>query len=382
MKENEIKNVIIITLLIITLFFAFFNQDLINRQILSIILLIYTIISSILLKKKNVDSIYKKNVNIVLIILAFVYISLFYLLGLYFGFVQSKVIFSLWTINRFIIPLTVIIISSEILRYKLLSQQINIRLRTKKINIIPYLTFMAMVLIDLLIYTGVYDLTNINDFLTALGFVLFASISCNMLFNYITIRYGNKGVTIYRIITILYIYIIPITPDIVVYFSSFLRMIFPYVIYLIIEKFFSNYDFIIARNTKRKELIINSITLVTTVLIMMLISCKFRYGILVIGSSSMTGSINVGDAVIYEKYEDQEIQTGQVIIFDYNETKTIHRVVEIKLVNEEIRYFTKGDANKSLDENYRTHKDIIGISQIKIKYIGYPTLWMRKLFSE
>jgi len=44
------------------------------------------------------------------------------------------------------------------------------------------------------------------------------------------------------------------------------------------------------------------------VLITMLISCQFKYGILVIGSESMTGTINVGDAVIYESYNNETIK--------------------------------------------------------------------------
>ena len=34
----------------------------------------------------------------------------------------------------------------------------------------------------------------------------------------------------------------------------------------------------------------------------MLISCKFKFGVLVIGSGSMTGTINKGDIVLYETY--------------------------------------------------------------------------------
>ena len=60
---------------------------------------------------------------------------------------------------------------------------------------------------------------------------------------------------------------------------------------------------------------------------------------------------------------------------------TIHRVVEIKNINGEVRYFTKGDANKSYDGGYRTEADINGLVKLKIKYIGWPTLWLRRLFN-
>lgn len=382
MKKDEIKNLITIILLIIILFFAFFKTNIINRQILSIIMLIYAILTCALLKKRNIDSIYKKQVNVLLVIFSFVYITIFYLLGLYFGFTKSKVLLSLWSLIRFIIPLTVIIVTSEIIRHKFLSQNIFIRVKDKKKNLSPLLTYIAMVLIDLLIYTGVYDLTNINDFLTAIGFVLFASLSCNLLYNYLSIRYGYKGIVIYRLITILYIYIIPVTPDIYIFLNSFIRMLYPYIIYLIIEKYFSNYDFAVSRSTKKKEVIGNTILIIIITLIIMLTSCQFKYGILVVGSSSMTGALNKGDAIIYEAYDEQTIQNGHVILFNYNDVQTIHRVVDIKEVNGQIRYYTKGDSNLSLDDDYRTNKDIIGISRIRIKFIGYPTLWVRELFNK
>lgn len=94
----------------------------------------------------------------------------------------------------------------------------------------------------------------------------------------------------------------------------------------------------------------------------------------------MTDSINKGDAVFYEKYENQPIKVGQVIMFEYNNMKVIHRVVEIKEVNGMIRYYTKGDANAKIDTGYRTNQNILGIVNFKIKYLGQPTLFFRKLF--
>ena len=114
----------------------------------------------------------------------------------------------------------------------------------------------------------------------------------------------------------------------------------------------------------------------------MLISCQFKYGILVIGSESMTPTINIGDAIIYKQYKNQIIKKGDIIIFNNSGIKTVHRVTKIENINNEIRYTTKGDANESEDIGYITKEDIIGIKIIKIKYIGYPTIWIRELFNK
>jgi signal peptidase len=158
-------------------------------------------------------------------------------------------------------------------------------------------------------------------------------------------------------------------------------MLYPYIIYLFIENTYSKTNFIVAYKDKKKSIITTSIMVVIATLIIMLVSCQFKYGILVIGTESMTGSINKGDAVVFEQYKTQKIDEQDVIIFKSKDMRVVHRVVEKKNTNGEIRYITKGDANENYDEGYVTEKDIIGIVNFKIKYIGYPTLWLRSMFS-
>lgn len=381
MKKDKLKTCIFELVLIFILLFTLFASNIISRSILSIIMLMYMLIVSKCLKKRNIASIYKKNVNILMIIFAGIYLGVFYLMGLYFGFIKSKITLSLWSFYKFILPLSIIIISTEKIRKIFLSQDVKLHIKSKIIDISLILTYIAMVLVDLIIYTGIYNLSKLEDFLIALGFVLFASLSCNLLYNYISFRYDEKGIIIYRMITTLFIYIIPITPDIYIFFRSFLRMLYPYIIYIVIEKLYSKNDFTISYNDKKKEVIGNTLLLIVMTLLIMLISCQFKYGILVIGSRSMTGTIDKGDAVIFEKYNGQEIQKGQVIIFDYDGIQTVHRVEEIKIVNDEYRYYTKGDANEKRDESYITKDKIDGLVKLRIKYIGYPTLWIRSILS-
>lgn len=382
MKIDKIKIYIFEILLIVILLFALFVPNMFTRKILAIVSLLYMLLVCYILKKRKIKSINKKQVTILMVIFAFLYIVIFYLLGLYFGFVKSKVILSIWSILNFILPLSVIIFSSEIIRNVFLSQKIYLKLKKNKVNLSPILIYISMVLIDLVIYTGIYNLDSLDNTLTALGFVLFASLSCNLLYNYVSQRYGSKGIIIYRLLTTLYVYIIPVSPDIYLFFQSFIRMLYPYIIYLVLEKFFSTNDFVIAYNDRKKEIFGNATLLVVTALFIMLISCQFKYGILVIGSDSMTGTINKGDAIIFERYDDQSIKKGQIILFDYNGIQTIHRVIDVNTINGDLRFYTKGDANKEKDKGYITKKEIYGLVKLKVKYLGYPTLLVRNLFSE
>ena len=81
-------------------------------------------------------------------------------------------------------------------------------------------------------------------------------------------------------------------------------MLYPYLIYLFLENTYSKRVKGITRKEKKQTIISNSILCVVIISAIMLISCQFRFGILVIGSESMTGTINVGDAVVYEQYEE------------------------------------------------------------------------------
>ena len=112
----------------------------------------------------------------------------------------------------------------------------------------------------------------------------------------------------------------------------------------------------------------------------MLVSNQFKYGALVIATESMTGEINKGDVVIFESYEDQTIQEGQVIVFEKNRSMIVHRVVDIKIINGSARYYTKGDVNEDMDMGYIVDADIVGLANYKLPFLGYPSLWLRSLF--
>ena len=383
MKDNKIKLYILEILLFVILFVALIVSSKLTYITLSLVLLAYTILIKIIFKRKIPLSIYKKQILIFMTSFALIYIGIFYLFGLYaYNFSKTPTAFSLKSINRYIIPLTVIIISTEEIRQTFLFQNGKINILKKERDISKILLLINTVLIDVLIYARLYDVTKFDDFLTVIGFIILASVSCNLLYNYITKRYGNKSTIIYKLITILYIYIIPIVPNMYIYFRSFLRMIYPYIMYLILEHTYSKTNFTVAYKDKKKNIIIITIILIIATQITMLISCQFKYGILVIGSGSMTGAINIGDTVIYEQYKKQTINKGDIIVFNSMGIKTIHRVIEIENVNNEIRYITKGDANEKEDIGYITKNNIIGITKFKIKYIGYPTLWLRELFNK
>ena len=79
------------------------------------------------------------------------------------------------------------------------------------------------------------------------------------------------------------------------------------------------------------------------------------------------------------RYPDY-IKKGDIIVFEKENIKIVHRVVKISSNSNKIVYYTKGDANKSIDDGYVKKDKVLGKVLFKIKYIGKPTLWLREQF--
>lgn len=369
MKSEKIKIYAIEIALIIFFLLAMIFNKVITRQILAIVLLVFMGITTLLIKTYKMDLTNKRQIILLLTGIGVIYVAVLYLIGIFAGFYNATVKLSLWSIWKYIIPYIVIIISSEMIRKKIV-------LKEDKISKIIILVIMVM--LDVILTTNIYNLNTAKDYFTLVSFVIFASIANNLLFNYIEIQYRNvKAIIIYRIITTLYVYVFPIIPDLYIFLESIIKMVVPYIIYIILENVYSKQKLVVTLETRKKERITSIIICIISIIIVMLISCKFKYGVLVIGSGSMTGTINKGDIIFYEKYKNtDDIKVGDIIVFYEDDIKVIHRIIDQKLMGEETRYYTKGDANQKQDDSYRKTKDIIGKVKARIPYMGWFTLWI------
>lgn len=369
MNIEKIKIYILEIALIVFFLLAMIFNEIITRQILAVILLVFMVISMIFLKSYKASLINNKQILLLLGGIGIIYVAMIYLLGVFAGFYNATIKFGTWSVLNYIIPYAVIIISSEMIRKAVL-------LKEGKLS--KLLILVAMVILDVILNTNIYNLKTVNDYFTLISFVIFASIANNLLFNYIITNYRNaKAIIVYRIITTLYVYIFPIIPNIYIFLESILKMIVPYLIYVILENTYSKNEKTVSVKQMKKERIISIIICIIAIIVVMLVSCKFKYGVLVIGSGSMTGTINKGDIVFFERYGTNEnVETGDIIVFYEDDIKVVHRVVEQRATGIGTRYYTKGDANQQRDDGYRETKDIIGHVNWKIPYIGYLTLWV------
>lgn len=342
------------------------------RYILAVSILTYTILIFIFIKKRSIVSIYYKQVLYLLIVIGLVYLMIYYLSGIKFGFVGAKHIMSLKVVIEFILPLTVILISSELIRYVLLSQN------NKVINIISIL---CNILIDFMLVSNIFLFTNFNTFVDAVGIILLPSIISNYLYHNLSKNYGSMPNIAFRLITTLYLYIIPVVPATPDSLMALFKLLSPLLILWFIRLLYEKRN----RNAVEKQTKIGNVILGVTITFMvffiMLISNQFKFGSIVIATNSMNGEIDTGDVIIYERLEkDAIISINDIVVFKKDDALIVHRVVDIKNIDGVIRYYTKGDANDEMDPGFITRSNIVGTTDLKIPYIGYPSLWLRELF--
>jgi len=329
-----------------------------------------------ILKNNKIKSIHSKQIVIIMATLGIVFVMLKYIMGVYFGYYNATVILSNWSVINYILPYIAIILSTEIIRKAIML------IAPDKENLSKIIYVILMSFLEFTLLNNISSLFSTKDWFDAVALTLLPSIASNMLYNFVLINFKEeKGIILYRIITTLYIYFIPIIPNIDPLIESVMDIVMPCIIYFLLSRYLNSKKLFSVKSYKLEK-IFTLILVIFVTIVIMLISCKFKYGALVIGSGSMTGTIDKGDVIIYEAYIPnlkKRVRKGDIIIFTQGDRKIVHRIIEERTVNGSEVYYTKGDANDMQDEWLVYEKDIIGVYKMKIPYIGNITLSINNL---
>jgi signal peptidase I len=375
MATDKKRLYLISGLLLAALLIAFFVPAGSGRMIAAILLLPGAAVGWVSFKKRPILSIHSKTVLMLISVIGLLYLTLYYMSGLFLGFTRTGYGIRAEIIFKFILPIAAIIAGSELLRHVMCVQH------GKAGKVFAY--FICL-LADMMIRTNIAGLTTFSKFMDMLALSLFPGVLYNLLFNYLTVRYGFLPNIIYRALTIWVFYLIPYGSALSSGIVAMVNLLLPILIYFFIDSLYERKKrYALGRKslfTRAVNMVLSVLTVVILLGTVMLTSNHFYYGALVIATGSMTGELNKGDVAIFEKYEDQFLQEGQVIVFEEDDNMIIHRIVDIKIINEQTRYFTKGDANDNVDAGWRTDGNIVGLVKLKLPILGLPTLWLRSLF--
>ena len=358
---------------VLVLLGALFLPSDIGRTITALLFIASAIAAFFLVKKRPILSINKKTVFWIMLAMGAMCIVIYYLTGLHFGFYKLSSHFSIEKFTTNLLLIAVIIAATEFIRYVLVAQDV------KFVGVFAYL---IGVLSDVLLSGGLSQVHKLTGFLDLVGLAFFPAITSNLLYNYISKRYGAAPNIAYRLIMALPAYLLHIVPALDDAIYSFFLMIIPLFVWSFVDTLYEKKPKY-ASHRKKGIWSIASIGVMVAMMvaIIMLVSGEFRYKFIVIATESMTGAIDKGDAIIYEDYDGQVIEKDTVVVFTKDDKSLIvHRVIDVQRQNGVIYYTTKGDANESPDSGSITSEHLRGVVLYRLPNLGQPTLFLRDLF--
>lgn len=371
MSDKKTLRIITAATLTVLLLAMFLPGEYSGRFASAFLLLPISVVTLLFVKKRSILSMNKKEVLYLMIAFGVVYLLIYYLSGLALGFDKNIYTFNFQNTINFILPISIITVTSELIRYVVIAGEDKLS---------SVLICISCIVAEALIFGNIHYINSFNRFMDFVGITIFPAITANLLYHYLSRRYGAYPNIFFRLITTLYLYIIPYVPSMAKALFALFNLAVPFLIYIFLSALYERKRLYALGKKSKVGTILTIVLVILMIGTVMLISNQFRYGTLVVATPSMTGELNVGDAAMFEKYTDQTIVEGQVIVFEEENNMVIHRVVQIEKINNTTRYYTQGDANDVLDPGYRTDADIVGLVNFKIPYIGYPSLWLRSLF--
>lgn len=376
MSKRSIKNMILIVLFLgyivfykLFLFENYMKYSEIVTASFTFLLLALSI--GLLGFRKDKPTFLSRNVFKVVLMYVLIAFVAMYGVGFAIGFLKNAYSRTLVTMIDNILSPILIIIFIELFRYVVIWAN-----KDKKFFI--YIFTAVLILFEISL-----DLRNLplNDFI--LLFKAFATVILpvtikNIVLSYLTYNVGYKPSLLYRLIMDIYLFIVPLVPDLGEYLNSMIMISLPVLIYI------GTFTIIDEREDKNVNIIEKSnfgladlpLTIVLVVLAA-LVSGFFPHYMMGVGSQSMSPAVNKGDAVILKKVKKSEtLEKGKIIAYSKGKKIVIHRIIEVTKAKGKVVYVTKGDANNAKDSQVVEKKQVKGVVQLRIPFIAYPTVWL------
>ncbi len=317
----------------------------------------------------------KKDIISYSLIAVLAYIITYLISGLFITFGKNPYSRTLLGIITNLWSFATVIIAKEYIRYKL----INNVYEKDKIKIAAFLST-VYIIIDLGIrqffttqMTGLFIMETFAQTLLPL-------IMKNILYSYTAINSNYLPAMCYELGTKLYLWLSPILPNAPWIMVSIIDSVIPLILFLYIRHEKNKKDIF-----RTKEKLINSDPRnIIPLAIGIILAIWFAIGIfpikpVAIATGSMQEELHIGDVAIIQKCNANDIEEGDIIEYQMEGYTVIHRVVSKTQKNGDFTFITKGDSNDSEDSEPVTEKQIIGKVIFKIRYLGYPAVWIHNL---
>ncbi len=373
------KNITIAIIILMLIYGLLANLKLvfnINAIYLYIINPLFWITLAVFLKiaigKSYQKSRIKKEVIQYILIAVIIYILTYMISGLFITFGNNPYF---TTVKGFLINLWMfgtVIISKEYIRYRLIN---NVYENDKKeIAILVSLIYIIIEIeLNKYINTKITLLFALKDICQN----LIPLIAKNVLYSYISMKSDWKPASIYELFTKLYLWLSPILPNAPWIIVAIIETTIPTILFFYIRYANSKNSEIKSRQEIENVNPKNSIPLVVLVILVIWFTIGvFPVKPIAVASGSMEKELYIGDVVIVKKCNANDIVNGDIIQYQMKGYTVIHRVIEKKQKNGEYYFTTKGDNNPSEDKESVKEDQVLGKVIFKVKYLGYPAIWL------
>lgn len=373
-----ILQVFSIILTISLLFFNIYISKTINFTFTFVVLLGMLVASIFLFGYRKIDKRDYKYKLILVAGLTFMLQSILYLVGTKTGYISNySSMFKSYVEKSVIVLVFLTVVTRELIRYLVINARTNKKWQS---ILLQTLLIIMCILVDLAIAPKIYTFTSFTLVYEFLAMFLIPSAAKNILLNYLSIIGGYPITFVYVLIMDLYIYFLSVKPELNMLLEAVILLVFPYVVYNYVKELNNRRTVTKKREKKKENKIVTAISTIIFVILVCLVSREFKYSMIGIGSESMTGTINKGDAIIYKRYEKDEDVKNKVIVFKRNNVMIVHRVIKVYTLDGEYVYQTKGDANESADNWLVEQSDVLGIVEKRVPFIAWPSVILGEIF--
>jgi len=364
---------IILNILFVNFIGFKYYSNLTNNIINPLLWIIVFLISYSIYKENKQRISYKKNKEQLILIIILVYLMLYVLQGLFFGYVKSPYSRTLIGLLTNIWSFVLIIVYQEYSR--------NVLVRSTN-KIIPCILF---IILEINLYTFFQISDNITLF-KQISSIILPAISSNILLTYLTRNSGVMSCLLYKIPIVLSNFLLPLFPDIDWFFIAVEQTILPFIVYIMIKNI---NDRKVDRNLRKYQIKRKNKITIILIIILMLFICfvagLFKYKPVSVMSNSMFPIFKRGDIVVTEKISQKdinEIQKYDIIEYVLDNIIVMHRVIAIEKHGDEILFITKGDNNNNVDNRKVKPSQVKGIIKLRIPSLGYPSVWLNEFLNK
>jgi signal peptidase I len=311
------------------------------------------------------------------IISIFIYLLILYTIGLAIGFLSNSYSLQPLSIINNIYNVTFFAIAIEVFRYVF----INAKESYGQKGYIYVITFL-ITLLEVNLYMGDYSLSTITSSFKFVTLTFLPILIKNITLSYLTSKTDYKAAIIYRfIMDIVYVYIMPIQPDLNDFFQSITTILLPYIMLIYATRITDSKEKVEIEDYISENKKIIKLSDIPYMAVMAVFACVIigigPFKLIGIETGSMTPVIKVGDGVLINKLCNRdELKEGDIVAYINDEDViVVHRIYK---VNKDNTFITKGDFNNSADIKYVTKKQIKGKVMFKIPFIAYPSIYFKR----